>query len=156
LLKKILGGIKKLYLPSPSQGVKDRAMRPFTPMDREGHAVFLGSVNARQIYQTPDLDTKGFTLHNCFALVDIITDTGDPAQEPLVITGELLGSLNSAPCVEAATGIAYTGPGQYAVPLLATEISMATQIRFRLQMTSGTPRTITYFVDGMLVAGPRI
>jgi hypothetical protein len=108
------------------------------------------------IYTSDALDTKGFTLQNVFASIQIKEDNFPNAVLNLFITLE--GSYSSAWCEQNRSGVLpYSGPGSYNFGLVASDDSLATMIRFRIlarpSSDPGAQRVLRVFIDAMLAAG---
>lgn len=160
-LKAIQDTVSGLYLPCPSEALRNRPHKPIRP-DRQGNpeGQQLRITNdpdvALPIYTSESLDTEGYTLHNVFCSIDVRADNFPDEALNLYLTLE--GSYSSAWCEQARSGVLpYNGRGRYSFGLVASDDSLATLIRFRIlarpSRDPGAQRVIRVFIDAVLAAG---
>jgi len=160
ILIELQNQLASLYMPAPGTALRERPKLPVRT-DHKSHPrgiawrVTTAADTELPIYSSPSLDTKGYTLQNVFCSLRVSED--NDADEVLRIFCVLEGSYSSAWCELARSGLLpYTGPGNYTFGLVGTDVSLATQIRFRI--VGGAPRTtgnrvLRVHIDAMLAAG---
>jgi len=159
--------VQALYLPTPAVGVKSRALKPFhfetlDPVTVYHHPDVATAIRGLPGYTSPDLQTSGYTLHECYLQVQVIEDTVAAAQGfHDLFTAVLEGACGSA-WVELATATLQSDGrrGTFMFPLLSRE-SLALSTRLVLYLadnaTTEPPdpaRQIRFALDGVLVSGP--
>lgn len=150
--------LREQYQPDPDVALAQRTNAPFRHENVVAEVSTLANGGRRYNFVTTTVDTHGFSLQNCFAVVTILEDSVPGTG--LAIEGVLEGS-NGSTMVPLDTGIVgqvnYNGPDTYAIPLLTNGDSLSTNIRFRLFLYDNTgnnpTRRIRYNLDGMLCAG---
>jgi len=156
----------RIYDPTPHKALGDRQYRPFRRLLRDvpvGQvATFAGGTHSI-VYSSPALDTKGFGLQNAFVGLSVLAD--NRPNELIEFHGQLVGSSNSGgsraadSTIFSGQGGGYTGPGDYAIPLLRGSF-LATETQFLLRVATldifPPGRLIDIEIDGVLASGPPV
>lgn len=154
------------YAPSPMEAVELRAgPKPFRQEPTLVN-VFrdpnVANVRGLPIYTSESLNTKGYTQHNAFVGIQIISDSApDDGGERLLLTIVLEGACGS-PWVELdAVTINSDGTARsFTVPLLASDsLALSTRVvvyagdNYPYQQPPAVARQIEFTIDGMIVSG---
>ncbi len=129
LLQGLQASIGRLFVPTPRAALDMRA-RMVSRIDSSTH---FGRIRLPfsplpvQVWNSEDLDTKGYTLQNAFSSLRVTV--APPAGVELFAS--LQGAYGSSWSEIGRAAVGMNGPGSYAVPLINGQ-SLSTGIRFVL------------------------
>lgn len=162
--------VDQLYLPTPAQAERHRRQLVVQPPEQQSQVDVtpidqIGGGVLTRVYESPVLDTKGWTLQSAQVAVTVRADTGLDEAVPVglrIVLG-LEGANNSAFCTITRVAFgAYRGLGYYPLPIAVSPNSLAREIRFAVLMGLENPddvarpdRFVRFDVDGVLAAGYR-